>query len=113
MTFLILIQINKFPLRSQPLPRTVQGEDVVVVLKSPKLDGDKLTFDVEVVGRRTADPNAMYAGAAATLIRLVTDGPGIARPLRGAWKTLRARCESHKIQRLSAGPAICVLLGLL
>lgn len=32
-----------------------------MVLKSSKLDGDKLTFDVEVVGRRTADRDAMYA----------------------------------------------------
>ena len=70
-------------------------KDAVVVLKSPKLDGDKLTFDVEVlegdlsgadgsaavfidiigrpltpmsfagVGRRTAYRGAMYAGAAA------------------------------------------------
>jgi hypothetical protein len=70
------------------------NRDAVVVLKSPKLDGDKLTFDVEVlegnldgadgpaavfidiigrpltpmsfagVGRRTAFRGAMYAGAA-------------------------------------------------
>ena len=70
-------------------------KDAVVVLKSPKLEGDKLTFDVEVlegdlngadgsaavfidiigrpltpmsfagVGRRTAYRGAMYAGAAA------------------------------------------------
>jgi hypothetical protein len=70
-------------------------KDAVVVLKSPKLDGDKLTFDVDVlegdlngadgsaavfidiigrpltpmsfagVGRRTAYRGAMYAGAAA------------------------------------------------
>jgi hypothetical protein len=70
-------------------------KDTVVVLKSPKLEGDKLTFDVEVlegdlngadgsaavfidiigrpltpmsfagVGRRTAYRGAMYAGAAA------------------------------------------------
>jgi len=70
-------------------------KDVVVVLKSPKLDGDKLTFDVDVlegdlagadgaasvfidiigrpltpmsfagVGRRTAYRGAYYAGAAA------------------------------------------------
>jgi hypothetical protein len=69
-------------------------KDVVVVLKSPKLEGDKLTFDVDVlegdlngadgaaavfidiigrpftpmsfagVGRRTAFRGAMYAGAA-------------------------------------------------
>lgn len=71
-------------------------KDAVVVLKSPKLDGDKLVFDVDVlegdlngadgaaalfidiigrpltpmsfagVGRRTAYRGAMYAGAAAT-----------------------------------------------
>jgi hypothetical protein len=72
-------------------------KDAVVVLKSPKLEGDKLTFDVEVlegdltgvdgaaavfidiigrpltpmsfagVGRRTAYRGAYYAGAAATV----------------------------------------------
>jgi hypothetical protein len=72
-------------------------KDAVVVLKSPKLEGDKLTFDVEVlegdlagvdgaaavfidiigrpltpmsfagVGRRTAFRGAYYAGAAATV----------------------------------------------
>ena len=38
------------------------NRDAVVVLKSPKLDGDKLTFDVQV--RRTALRGAWYGGAA-------------------------------------------------
>jgi hypothetical protein len=85
-------------------------KDAVVVLKSPKLDGDKLTFDVDVLegdlngadgsaavfidiigrpltpmsfagaGRRTAYRGAMYAGAAAAGAAAAYGAAAYARP---------------------------------
>ena len=78
-------------------------KDAVVVLKDPKLDGDKLTFNVQAlegdlnggdgpasifidifgVWRRAAYRGAMYAGAAAAVGAAAYAAPYYARPACG------------------------------
>jgi hypothetical protein len=65
-------------------------KDAVVVLKNPKLDGDKLTFNVQTlegdlagVARRSAFRGAMYAGAAGAAAYGAYAAPYYARPACG------------------------------